>query len=267
MVRNIAKTLVGWIKPPSPPGRDFWPYKDDVFLVSYPKSGNTWMRFLLANLLYSDAGPITFDNIAHYVPDIYMAMPADLQAMKHPRIVKSHEYFEPRYQTVIYLVRDPRDVAVSYYHHLIRVNRFDEQQGIAEFVRAYTRGTIDMFGSWGENVGSWLGARQHDPRFLLLRYEDLLQDTAQGLAKIASLLGRTVDNSKLVSVVETCRPDNLRRLEKSRDWQAEPLKTTRRDMDFIRSAKAGEGKAKLPEESIGLIKRAWGPIMAELGYQ
>lgn len=271
MILNIAKKIARRIKPSGGPGRNFWPRKDDVFLVSYPKSGNTWMRFLLANLLYSDIEPITFNNINLWVPDIYWAKPAHLQAMKRRRIIKSHEYFEARYRTVIYVVRDPRDVAVSYYYHLIRVNQLDPQQDLALFVKSYTQGTIDGFGTWGEHVGSWLGARKRDPRFLLIRYEDLLEDTGRELAKIADLLDLATDASRLEWVVEQCGRDNMRKLEKSRDWTKtgmpkKEVKKIRRDMNFVRSAQTGDGRAKLSEQSIELITQTWGPIMADLGY-
>ena len=95
------------------PGRDAAVYPDDVFLVSYPKSGNTWMRFLVGNLVFPN-DPITFANVERRVPSIYGMSGRKLRLVPRPRYIKSHEPFHSKYQNVIYVVRDPRDVAVSY---------------------------------------------------------------------------------------------------------------------------------------------------------
>src|SRR5207253_5494584 len=96
-------------------GRALTIYPDDVFLVSYPRSGNTWTRFLIGNLL-SINEPVNFANIESKIPEIYNNPNRKLRRLPRPRIIKSHEVFDPRYKKVIYIVRDPRDVAVSYYH-------------------------------------------------------------------------------------------------------------------------------------------------------
>src|ERR671925_279845 len=95
-------------------GRNLTVFPDDVFLVSYPRSGNTWTRFLIANLIYPSE-PVNFANIESRVPEIYLWRDRDLRKLSRPRILKSHEYFDPRYKKTIYIARDPRDVAVSVY--------------------------------------------------------------------------------------------------------------------------------------------------------
>ena len=72
-------------------GRYLTVLPDDIFIVSYPKSGNTWMRFLIGNLLFQDE-PITFSNIELKVPDIYRNNNRKLLKISSPRILKSHEY-------------------------------------------------------------------------------------------------------------------------------------------------------------------------------
>jgi len=94
-----------WLRGLSRGGRNFGIYPDDTFVVSYPKSGNTWTRFLLANLVYCNED-ITFSNIERKIPDPSMVTRADLERVPRPRIVKSHEYFDPRYKRVIYIVLD-----------------------------------------------------------------------------------------------------------------------------------------------------------------
>src|SRR5258708_8153953 len=93
-------------------GRGLTVFPDDIFLVSYPRSGNTWARFLLGNLIYQD-DPITFSNLESRIPEIYFNRDRFLRELPRPRMLKSHECFQPHYPRVIYIVRDPRDVAGS----------------------------------------------------------------------------------------------------------------------------------------------------------
>src|SRR5690349_8047723 len=81
-------------------------FSDDRFLVSYPRSGNTWTRFLTANLLFPDR-EVSFLNIDHLIPDVLNVDRRTLAGIPRPRLIKSHEYFDPRYRRVIYIVRDP----------------------------------------------------------------------------------------------------------------------------------------------------------------
>ncbi len=89
-------------------GRDVEVLPGDVFIVSYPKSGNTWTRFLLGNLIYQDE-PITFANVEDRLPSLYLYSNRKLR--KLPRILKSHDCFDPRYKTVIYIVRERLSIA------------------------------------------------------------------------------------------------------------------------------------------------------------
>jgi hypothetical protein len=71
------------------PGRNLQILPDDVFLVSFPKSGNTWARFLVANLLYPEC-PANFANIYKLVPDPEGTPKKHFDRMPRPRIIKSH---------------------------------------------------------------------------------------------------------------------------------------------------------------------------------
>lgn len=213
-------------------GRKTTIYPDDVLIVSYPKSGNTWVRFLIGNLLHED--PITFANVEQMIPSLYSSNEL-LQSTLRPRYLKSHEYFDPRYKTVIYIVRDPRDVAISYYHFWVKVGLIEENYPIDDYVSRFVNGELDGFGSWGENVGSWLGARENDPGFLLLRYEALLDDPVRELRKVANLLSIRTTDERLNAAVELSSADRMRKSEREHDWDA--IKESRKDKAFVRTAR------------------------------
>jgi hypothetical protein len=67
-------------------GRGLTVFSDDVFLVSYPRSGNTWTRFLLGNLIYQDE-PVTFANIESRIPEIYFNPDHKMRKLPRPRII------------------------------------------------------------------------------------------------------------------------------------------------------------------------------------
>src|SRR5437763_15946727 len=96
-----------------PAGRRLTVFPDDVFLVSYPRSGNTWTRFLIGNLLDQE-DPITFANIESRIPEIYLFPDKGLLGLPRPRIRKSHEYFAHRYKRVADVMRRLRAVGPGF---------------------------------------------------------------------------------------------------------------------------------------------------------
>jgi hypothetical protein len=257
-----ARVLLG--RERAGPGVTVWP--DDVFLVSYPKSGNTWLRFLVSNLA-NPQEPTTFSNIEEKVPSIYVNHDRQLRRLSRPRILKSHESFVSRYQKVIYIVRDPRDVCVSYYHYLVKYRVLPQGYPLGQFVPRFIADEFEHYGAWGDHVLSWLAMRGRQSNFLLLRYEDLLDDPEFQLARVAHFLKIHATYGNLVRAVYLSSADRMRYLEKwqSRKWIS--TKRSRQDMPFVRSATAGEWKSALNEASALQIEKAWGPVMHALGYK
>jgi hypothetical protein len=247
--------------------RDITIFPDDVFLTSYPRSGNTWTRFLVGNLVHQNE-PVTFLTVERLVPDMYKSSDRVLRNLARPRIVKSHECFDPRYRKVIYIVRDPRDVAVSNYHWELKLRSVRDGFPIEDFVPRWMEPEFwPRIGSWGDHVTSWLSTRQGKKGFLLLRYEDLKKDPQRALAQVAEFLGIEPSQERLNRAVELSSADNMRKLEKqeSAQWVATTL--TRQDKPFVRNATSGGWKTVLPEQTVAYIEKHWGHLMRNLGYE
>lgn len=249
-----------------PAGRQLTILPDDVFIVSYPKSGNTWVRFLIGGLVSLEE-TISFANIEKRVPDIYQTSDTELLRIPTPRYIKSHEYFDPRYKKVIYIVRDPRDVLVSYYHHQIKFNKIDENAyELSRFADDFLQGRIDDYGDWDVNVRSWLFLCEKSDSFLLLRYEDLLNDPFSHLKKIAEFINIKCTDDKIKQVIAHSSADNMKSLEKQQSSVWKATKDSRSDKYFVRSATAGEWQNTVPAETAEKIVLNWKETMNKLGY-
>jgi hypothetical protein len=246
-------------------GRNLKVFPDDTFIASYPRSGNTWTRFLIANLMHSEQS-VTFANIEGVIPDATALSSRELKRVSRPRLIKTHEYFEPRYRKVIYLVRDPRDVALSLYNFRRKYGSVDDSYPIEQYVaQRFLPGDMDV--SWGDHVGSWLGARMNHAGFLLVRYEDLLQDPCRELGRMVSFLGLAANADMLTQAIERSSANRLRQLERVEHEAWVTTKGKRADIPFIAEAIAGAWTQKLPKPSVALIESAWGHLMNSLGYE
>jgi hypothetical protein len=247
------------------PGRALKVFPDDTFLVSYPKSGNTWVRFLVANFVHPEQD-VTLLSADRFIPNVDGESRKFFKQMPHPRVIKSHYPFHPSYKRVIYVVRDPRDVVLSQYYFQIKRGVLPEGFPVAPYVSKFVAGEVCPYGSWGENVASWLAARRTNPDFVLIRYEDLLRHTSNELARMAKLLKIEPAPDRLARAVERSTADRMRRLEKVEGSTWASTKGTRQDMSFIRAAKDRQWRTDLPEACVAQIEEAWGGLMESLGY-
>jgi len=254
-----------WLMGRSRGGRNFPVFPDDVFIVSYPRSGNTWTRFLIANLIYPEEA-IAFANIERKIPDVYKNTRRQLAQTSRPRILKSHEYFDPRYKKVIYIVRDPRDVALSYYHFARKHRKVEDGYPLERYISRFIAGEVDEYGSWKENVASWLATRQGSESFLLLLYEDMLEGTGRELLKVASFLGIDRSPEQVARAVELSSASRMRDMEKQQAGVWVGTKNTRKDIAFVRTANSGGWRSSMPKSLVVAMESAWGPLMESLGY-
>jgi Sulfotransferase domain len=253
-------------------GRALYRLPDDMFVVAYPGSGGQWLRRLVANLL-DLSSPVTEANVMSRLPDLYHLSRRGFAKMNAPRTIFSHECFDAEYRKLIYMVRDPRDVAVAIYEQKRQGGSIENGMSLERFVSSFFMKTDEYRGgwaedfsgsikandgfayrsrlkdeflgtpaSWGENVMSWVGARGRDPNaMLLLRYEDLVRDPQVEMGRIAEFLD--LDGS----------PDRVRFAVEAAQGQATPQKPEK-------------WKTTLPETAAQAIESAWGPVMTTMGY-
>ena len=247
-------------------GRTATIFQDDRLIVSYPRSGNTWLSFLLTNLTHPYE-PTTFLNLDLRCPDIYQHSDRYLLGLPRPRLMKSHEPFDGRYGRVVYLVRDPCDVALSYHRFLVKTRAIDESLPLSEFVDGFLAGKWDSSrGAWGAHVGSWLGTRPSDDSLLLLRYEDLHRQPEEQLARVADFLEIPNSHEACARAVSLATPGRMRELEAAEANRVPELKATRREIPFVGPAEVGLGSVELDAADQSRIVIRWPEVMDELGY-
>jgi len=262
-VKTVLKYALGMDRA----DRNFAVFRDDTMIVSYPRSGNTWTRFLLANLLHPGVD-VSFTNIETLIPDTSVISSRALKRIPRPRVIKSHEYFDHRYPKVIYVVRDPRDVALSYYDFQRKYRQIADDYAIERYVDDFVNGRLNSssWGTWAENVASWVSTRRDSDRFLLLRFEDMIEDTRRELERVADFLALSSTPQTLERAIANSSAERMRQMEKREEDQWVATKKHRKDIPFVRTAKAGGWRTQLPSESVLQIGRAWGGLMSSLGY-
>ena len=262
--KTIATTALGR----NPAGRALTVFPDDIFAVSYFRSGSTWSRFLLGNFVHQDE-TVTFTNMQRLVPAIYESPDRVLRRL--PRVLKSHECFDPRYPRVIYIVRDPRDVAVSFYFYNLKVRVIPDGYPMDEFVDRWVVANVvpyaDRVGCWQDHVLSWLRLRGSSPNFKLIRYEDLVEDAGRELKKIAPLLRIEPSPERIERAVRLSSAREMQSLEQKESAKWVTTKDSRQDIPFVREAKSGGWRKKLPASAVKTIEESWGATMQELGYE
>ncbi len=191
--------------------------ENDIFLVSYPKSGNTWLRVVLHYLLFPDIELETLRDINKSVPDIHVNIPKKSNVDKI-RVIKTHRSYENRdlkenpelYRKVIYLIRNPLNVIPSYYSFFTQSNKMD----VNEFIKKMAYGHIGP-GNWQDHVMGWLGHFDfNDSEYLILKYEDCVKDKIKMIKKLASFIEITINEEHISKIIKSSSKDKMIHLEK-----------------------------------------------------
>ncbi len=239
---------------------------DDRFVATYPKSGTNWVAFFLACALTRDEAAEVRERIdlityRKWVPDINReynrGLPLDAHVdLPSPRYFSFHAQYDRTLAKVVNVVRDPRDVLVSYFHHRRRVEA-DFHDSLETFVAENRMRPSD----WGEHVSGWLrGAKSG--RVLVTRYEDLQADPVAEFSRIATFCGLGLTQDELEDCVQRASFDQMRAKER---WDPEFERA--RPIAFIRKGKVGGWRDELSDETVALIENRYRELMSALGYE
>lgn len=181
---------------------------EDIFLASYPRSGNTWLRVILAGMVCDPSQLASLSDLNHLVPDVHVGIPRSSIAVV-PRVIKTHLPYPNRheadrsdlYKRVIYAVRHPCDVLVSYYDYQQKLGGFGTPATSFEDFVHRTLNYTDLFGSWQQHVLSWLSMRERIDLHLI-RYEDLKANPQAKIGDLADFIGVSLSTERMDAILE-----------------------------------------------------------------
>ena len=260
-----------------------------IWLASYPKSGNTWLRAMLTALRNGpqldvndlDGGPIASarDHVESWIGFASSDLtPGELdRTLDEVRFRKIHDALlsapegapivpSDRTKGAVYVTRDPRDVAVSYAYHTGRTHEWavDELANPAAFMvgppGASGAQARMRLGTWSEHQREW--TRQAPFPVLVVRYEDMSADPRAELTRVARFAGVDADQERVVAAVNAARFDTLRDQEDTTGFHSAPAW----DRPFFRRGEAGAWRDELAPELAAKVERDHAEVMAELGY-
>jgi len=198
-------------------------------LASYPRSGNTWVRFLIEKAIGELCGSIYKDRI----------MPREASGVA----IKTHELDSEKYTDAIHLVRDPFDVIESYFHWKREVAKQKEVEW-----DSHVRRTVQQ---WRDHTAHWLNVRYDVHR---LRYEDLKTRPGVELEKLVRWLGFDAPPDRITAAVEAAQ------LEKMRGLSAELGEK------FFRRGEVGTSLAAFTPEQIQFVRSELQPHLRQFHY-
>lgn len=202
---------------------DFEIRDDDVFIVTYPKSGTTWTEEIVS-LVHHDGDPNAVRNklLAYRVEHLEVGRPVGhlrhLRKLRSPRLMATHlplslipKQLRQGKCKIIYVVRNPKDNAVSYYHHH-RMSTFlgNFKGSWEEFLNLYMKGYL-VYGSWFDHVlPYWKFCQEHPDRMLFISFEELKLDLPGMVSRIASFLGKPLSLEAIAAISNHCTFEQMK---------------------------------------------------------
>ncbi|XP_077998147.1 sulfotransferase 6B1-like [Glandiceps talaboti] len=194
--------------------------EDDVWVASYSRTGSHWVRNILYNIVNCEKPEVALpvDDLAPFAEftELSTGQPRHVQLTAAPRskrrIIGTHLYasmlprqlFE-RKGKVIYLLRNPKDVALSFYHFIA----VEEEETFVEFAENFLDGELP-FGSYIDNIISWWHKKDLC-NFYLLNFEDLKLNVDSGIRELAAELNVTLSDSDVETVKTRCSMEAMKK--------------------------------------------------------
>jgi hypothetical protein len=252
-----------------------------TWLASYPKSGNTWLRFLLANILLGRA-PSSSLEVSRRIPDIHRPdVPADPPGPEGREFIKTHFMRAPAHPRlgetgrVIHVVRHPRDVllsALNYRRMEGVIDTLTDAQYAQSFIAASGDGLWARlgYGSWLQHTASWL---EPGVPALLVLYERLKADPAAELRRILAFLEIDAGEEAIARAVKESSFDNLRALEiRERAAKGKSIfpgrpADTKAGRFFFNKGGTGQRLDPIAPGLDAAFEQRFGPALRNLGYE
>lgn len=272
------------------------------WLASYPKSGNTWMRAFIANLCHSGASPVGINDLstgemASCREWIDGALDFDIHELSHDEIdqLRPSAYIwlsqnspQPEYHKIhdaythlpdgnplfpseatkgiVYIVRNPLDVAVSFAHHCnCSIDQAIERMGNSEFT--FAGGTHKPYRqlrqkllSWSGHVNGWLNVT--DIPCLPVKYEEMKIHPLQTFTQVARFLELNDHPDAICTALSHCDFNNLQAQESEKSFREKPMQASA----FFRKGIIGDWKKTLNQRQVNQILSDHGEVMTRLGY-
>ncbi|XP_068941628.1 sulfotransferase 2B1-like isoform X1 [Petaurus breviceps papuanus] len=185
----------------------------DVLLVTFPKSGTTWMQQILSLIFNKEdfqkvQGIPTWSRVPWLEHTYLLDCLAQMDASK-PRLLTTHfpaklliHNLKNSKARVVYMARNPKDVLVSYYHFHKLAKFLPDVGSFEDFFDQFLEGKVN-FGSWFNHIKDWLGVQQ-ELNFFLITYEDLSQDPRQAIQNLSNFLGQPLEPKELENILHYC---------------------------------------------------------------
>lgn len=245
---------------------DFEQRDSDIYISAFPKSGTTWMQVILHNLVTD--GDMSFEHIYDVSPwasnEAHInKTPERINQLPEPRLIKTHDrydFFDPQLRgRFIFIYRDGRDVAESYFHH--NRNYVDPDLTFEQnFETHFIKGAGRKKGTWFTYHRDWFKNKNKFP-ILYVRYEDLKADLEGTVKRVAQFLNVPFNDEIMARIRKHASFEYMKEHE-TKFGEKEPKAKRLVFNNFIRKGEVGAGKEKLTPEQEALFKERYDTIVA-----
>ncbi|XP_076122160.1 cytosolic sulfotransferase 2-like [Alosa pseudoharengus] len=235
--------------------QNFKALPDDILIATYPKAGTTWMSYILDLLYFKQKDKEREKSLPVFerVPFLELAMPnycTGVEALDtlptRPRLIKTHlpiqfvpKSFWEQNCRMVYVARNAKDNAVSYYH-FDRMNMVQpEPKDWNSFLQRFMDGKM-VFGSWFDHVTGWWKKKQTCSNILYMFYEDMVEDTGQELERLCSFLGLSTTAEERESIRGGVQFDAMK-ANPMANYSTDPV-MNQKISPFMRKGKVGDWK-------------------------